>query len=391
MRTRDLIHGWGPGILALLLPLVAGASGLTLGEKGLLFSTAEENLELRFGGRVHLDSYVFDDHRTPLDNDIDLRRLRLYLSGRVLKDWRFKVEREFQIDRRGWRNVWLSYRGFDHTEIKLGNMIAPVGFEGLMSSNNLIMMERSLVGTLSTGYLAGLQASHYRRHWSATVGAFLNPIGGQSEDQRRSDGVSFAGRFTFAPIKKKQRLLHFGVSMEQRHLFGASGFRFRSRPESGGASRIIDTRNLSDVDNFQIYGAELASIYGPFTFLGEYRFSKVDRSAHKDVRFGGGYIEASVMLTGESRRYSSRRATFSGIRPKRPWGALEVAARASMLDLTDSGVRGGDESNTTIGVNWYLNRNLRMMFNWVRVNAHQRTTLAGDRPRVIQFRMQAAF
>ncbi|MFQ5698914.1 MAG: OprO/OprP family phosphate-selective porin [Myxococcota bacterium] len=381
---------WGCGLLALLLPLAAGASGLSLGERGLRFSTADENLRLRVGGRIHADSYIFEDHRTRLDNDIDFRRLRLYLSGRVLKDWRFKIDREFQVDRRGWRNLWLSYRGFDHTDIKLGNLIAPVGFESLMSSNDLMLMERSLVNALSTGYLAGLQVSRYQRHWSATVGAYLNPIGGENEEQRRSDGVSFVGRFTLAPVRKKHRLLHFGVSVEQRHLFGASGFRFRNRPESGGASRIVDTRNLSDVDNFQIYGVELASAYGPLSFIAEYRFSKVDRSAHKDARFGGGYLQASVMLTGESRRYSSRRATFTRIRPKHKWGALELSARLSMLDLTDSGVRGGDESDTTLGVNWYLNRNLRLMFNFVRVNAHQRKTLAGDRPDLIQFRLQVA-
>ena len=31
----------------------------------------------------------------------------------------------------------------------------------------------------------------------------------------------------------------------------------------------------------------------------------------------------------------------------------EIAARISKLDLTDSGVDGGEQKNFTLGVNWY--------------------------------------
>jgi phosphate-selective porin OprO/OprP len=77
------------------------------------------------------------------------------------------------------------------------------------------------------------------------------------------------------------------------------------------------------------------------------------------------------------------------VKPKRRWGALELALRYSALNLVDENVIGGDEQNLTFGLNWYLNRNLRMMFNFVQVDADLRNTLETDRPRIYQLRLQA--
>ena len=76
--------------------------------------------------------------------------------------------------------------------------------------------------------------------------------------------------------------------------------------------------------------------------------------------------------------------------PKRKWGAAELALRYSGIDLTDAGIRGGDERNLTIGINWYLLRNFRFMFNYIHVDARSHWTLQRDRPNIFQFRFQAA-
>jgi phosphate-selective porin OprO/OprP len=65
--------------------------------------------------------------------------------------------------------------------------------------------------------------------------------------------------------------------------------------------------------------------------------------------------------------------------PGRGWGAWEIAARYSDLDLNwHQGVpgtlcqggfigciRGGEEKIWTLGVNWYLNDNARMLFDYM--------------------------
>ena len=52
------------------------------------------------------------------------------------------------------------------------------------------------------------------------------------------------------------------------------------------------------------------------------------------------------------------------------WGAWELAGRYSVIDLNDrlgfkDGIAGGDQTVYTAGLNWYVNRNVRVMFNYL--------------------------
>jgi phosphate-selective porin OprO and OprP len=75
---------------------------------------------------------------------------------------------------------------------------------------------------------------------------------------------------------------------------------------------------------------------------------------------------------------------YSAIVPQRPfslaeggWGAWELAGRVSYVDLNDnftsglplagqpSAVAGGSQTAYTLGLNWYVNSNIRFMLNYV--------------------------
>ena len=83
------------------------------------------------------------------------------------------------------------------------------------------------------------------------------------------------------------------------------------------------------------------------------------------------------MLTGETHTYNSGTAAYNGIVPAHPfslttggWGAWEIAGRFSKIDLDDhlataNGVAGGRQTIYTAGLNWYANRNVRLMFNYL--------------------------
>jgi phosphate-selective porin OprO/OprP len=99
--------------------------------------------------------------------------------------------------------------------------------------------------------------------------------------------------------------------------------------------------------------------------------------------FEGWYLEGSWIITGETRSYTTSSLNnetggFQAPVPSKPfalgtdsWGAWELVARYSSTDLnwnpsqlqTTSqlaGVLGGKEDIFDIGVNWYMNRNIKL-------------------------------
>jgi phosphate-selective porin OprO/OprP len=146
---------------------------------------------------------------------------------------------------------------------------------------------------------------------------------------------------------------------------------------------LISTGAIAGVSGAQVYSAEAAGTYGPLFFQGEYFWFNIDRNAFvplPGLKFQGGYAEAAYVLTGETRPYNSDSAAYGGIVPANPfsltgggWGAWEIAGRFSTLDLNDrlglaNGVAGGRQTIYTLALNWYVNRNVRFMFDYFHGN-----------------------
>jgi phosphate-selective porin OprO/OprP len=391
------------GLLALaLLPGVAGAdiaddAEVEFGDlrvslnRGIRYRP-HKNFELRVGGRLHLDFYDFDDDVKKLgSNSFDIRRARVFGKLEFFQDWGIMVDGElsnYHIDRRGWRNLWLEYTGIRRLLLRGGSQTAPMGMEDLQGSNNTTFMERSLAATFAPSFRTGAMARYSgKRNWSAAGGVFFDPIGGVKDDPRRAEGKGFVGRAAWAPFydHEDRQLIHVAASAEYRDI--EKELRYSSRPESGGASRLVDTGTIRNVDDLVTVGAELGGVWGPVSVRGEYLRSFVFRSG-SELSFHGGFADVSWIVTGESVRYNPKSGVFGEVRPKRDFGAVELAARYSAIDLIDENVRGGRERDWTVGVNWYLTRNLRLMFNHVWVRARDRGI--EDQPRILQFRIQFA-
>ena len=70
------------------------------------------------------------------------------------------------------------------------------------------------------------------------------------------------------------------------------------------------------------------------------------------------------------------RNPFNPVKGK--WGALELAARFSHIDLNDEMISGGKEDNITLGMNWYLYQKIRLMFNYIHARVYDREKPAVD-------------
>ena len=108
-----------------------------------------------------------------------------------------------------------------------------------------------------------------------------------------------------------------------------------------------------------------------------------------DLYFNTAYLMASYFLTGEHRGYNRKVGWFDHQKVFEPFfcvctpdgickgsGAWEVAVRWSYIDLDDAPVLGGYLDDLTFGVNWWLNPNMRVMFNYI--NADLNNPVRGE-------------
>jgi phosphate-selective porin OprO/OprP len=139
------------------------------------------------------------------------------------------------------------------------------------------------------------------------------------------------------------------------------------------ASSFVDT-GIFAAESVHIFNPELAFKHGPLSLQAEYTYANTelpDSSVSSDSHFSGFYVYGSYFLTGEHRKYSTDSGEFSRVKPNRNFiwgkgiGAIELAARYSHLDLSDEAIDGGRLGDVTLGINWYLNPNTRVMFNYV--------------------------
>ncbi len=108
----------------------------------------------------------------------------------------------------------------------------------------------------------------------------------------------------------------------------------------------------------------------------EFIQSKVSSQLAGDPNFQGSYVQVGWFLTGESRPYRTNSGTFDRLRPNTKYGggnpfkrknggAMELVARVSNIDLDDGEIEGGQMTDISAALNWYVNATSRIEFNYI--------------------------
>ena len=159
---------------------------------------------------------------------------------------------------------------------------------------------------------------------------------------------------------------------------------FSSKPEDFLFARsLVSTGTLTRANDIVRLNAEALYQYGSWRIQGEYTHVDVDGfGGQPDRSFQGGYVEAAWVINGKGRTYrvappyGSEFAVLTGVTiddsqriSQGGYGVFEVAARFSALDLTSKNTTGGYLQDFTAGVNWYPDRNIRVMADYIHADA----------------------
>jgi phosphate-selective porin OprO and OprP len=358
-----------------------------LGDWPTKFKTAS-GTEYGVRGTIQYDTNHFSDDTLPNGQarfeDLETwRRKEVYLYARKAGTWELAAGYDFYSHL--WVDAYFKLFNKNAGDFRLGQVKTPVGFdEGAIGSGSTTFMERPLpVQAVNQGRRIGLDWTFERvPNWLFYAGVFS---GGDLNGD--NDGNTWAGRAVFNPLKTEDAVVHIGVaaSVEERDDEIA---RIRARPEANLTTiRLIDTGNLAGTEQIRRAGIEGAWAQGPFSLVGEYLTIEAQRRTAADYSASGAYVSASWVLTGESRPYKS--GAFSNVKPKNDYGAVELAARYSTLDLNDGLTFGGKQHDWTVGLNWYLGQHFKLQANYIRAFS-DRGNLALD-PKITELRAQIHF
>ncbi len=385
----------------------AGADGFTL-------RSADRAFELKLRAYTQFDGRYYAEEDGDYVDTWLFRRVRPILEGTLGGVVDFRIMPDFAGSQLVLQDAWANFRYFPSANLQAGKYKAPFGLERLQSATALSFVERALPTNLVPNRDLGLMV-----HGNLGEGlfqyqlAFMNGvIDGGSADVDNGDGKDVVARIFAHPFQGRTEGWLSGLGAGVAFNYGAQDTPgtppvYRTAGQSTFFSYVAGTQ----LDDHRLrYSPQLYYTWGPFGLLGEYVSSTtgVTRpgAGEEEYRNQAWQVAMAYVLTGENASYRGVLPRDSFSVEKGSFGAFELAARYNELrvdpDAFDDGyanplVSAQRARAWGAGVNWYLNRWIKLMFDYEQTFFEDGGggTLAnpGDRDdeKVFFFRTQLAF
>lgn len=340
------------------------------------------------------------------------RRAFLGVDGRFSEHWRYNAKFDINPDGGGSVNAddfFLEYAG-DSFSLYLGQNNAVSPLEDRTSSLNIPFNERSaIISASGYGKQVGVAWLTNGGNWSLGAGLFGDSLK-TSDKVAGSESFEERVRFTIAPFFQETpegtTLLHLGVSARHREdgstgtTTPASGFSYSATPNYGFNPSSPGLRLAGPSSPFKgssddTYGAEAAFQWNAFGAEAEYMVIEPDFiGSTLSPSFSGGYVDLFWSPTGESRSYKASDGSFGSIKPRRPMGAdngighIMLSARYEWLNLTDSGVDGGESTSWVGGIGWVPIDHVKFQLNYSSNDIDLPSSTASGSYDAVSFRTQ---
>jgi phosphate-selective porin OprO/OprP len=363
-------------------------------QDGLCLSTQDAGtFSLCIGSLVQTDyRYFHYDGADPNNNEFDIRRARLLLSGRLLQHFDYKFEYEFQgAESRNLLDAYVDILALPFASLRIGQFKEPFGLEQYTPDKNLFFAERSMGFYLTPGRDVGLMA--HASLLKDAIDYYLGVFNGNGTDDSTggdSDAPQITGRLVFAPFRNQ------GIAVVDDLQFGGSASYAKIdsnnvdiHVKTTGLTEFFDVSSnakfaiIQNADQLTRYGAELGWACGPLALMSEYvhsYYKEVSTSSSEfNIKLHDYYIDLLWMLTGEHPAFG--KGVLQPIKPLASvwdggWGGIGLAARYDHWeadkgvydDLVQPGNSVRKADAYTIALNWWLNSFARFILDFTRTD-----------------------
>lgn len=351
---------------------------LAIGERGLSVTSGDKAFSLRVGALLQADHRYYLDENVA--NGFQFRRVRPTIQGTFHEKFAFRVTPEFAGNNVQLLDATISYNHSPALVITAGKFKAPFDLERLRSGANITFIERAYPTILGPNREIGLQVggtvADQRLNYAVSLGNGVHD--GSNSVTNADEDLELSGRLFATPFANNQDSALAGLGFGLGVTYGGKSGGTPSNYVGNGQRTIYTwlAGTASDGAHFR-WSPQLTYYHGPFGLLASYVVSEqeVERLGVRDTLSNSGWlVQASYVLTGEN-------ASYGAVVPAKPfragsgnWGAFEVAARVSRLDIDDDAFAGGVFANPAasvseatslgLGLNWYLNRNVKAVVNY---------------------------
>jgi len=334
---------------------------------------------LIFFGRTEFDGAYYSSGVLSGDSGFRVRSLRVGLAKAFKHNISVKAEFDITDGDNNFTDLYGRYNNKRFGVFTVGNQRVAQTLVNQTSRISRTFMEEPLPAeAFGLGRRLALGWDAHLKTGGAHVTAFGPDLNGSIGD------YGYAGRVYFNPTRERFSVFHIGGSIVSESMSRKT--RFFSHPESRVTNeRLVDTGLFENVTQQKIYGLEIAGAKDSLMFRTEVFRATWNQSDTENPVFKGFYTQVSWILTGESFKYTQGK--FLRIRPQNKNGAWETAIRFSRIDLNDLDIRGGEERNLSIALNWYSAGNqFRLMSNLIFVQTDNKEE--DQNTTIIQMRAQ---
>ncbi len=269
----------------------------------LVLESKKQDYRFWFDSRIFFDgAYFFDKNAlNPIGNGVNIRRARFALKANLSKYWYGELDLDFAYSKVELKDAFIKYQR-KHWNVKAGNFKEGFSMQTTTTSRYQTFIERSLVSKFAPSRHLGLQTNIFAKHFLAVAGVHFQDIGDSesvaySQSVNKQDGtdegVSYTGRLVFMPIQNKNAVLHFGANTSFRTPKTSeeipNSYRFSTRSlTSINRKKYLDTDDILEIKNRELYDFEIAGSWKQFVFQGEYMINKINKSNDFDAEIYGG-------------------------------------------------------------------------------------------------------